>query len=67
MQTNPETRQIPAMPAPAFCAAARQIISDPAYCSTRPLARRFAWIVLMAERGHTCNQFRIAEMQAGVK
>lgn len=64
MQTNPETRPIPACPAPAFCAAARQIVNDPATYNDRPIARRLAWIALLAERGKSADQARLAMMQS---
>lgn len=69
MQTNPEFppthRPIPACPAPAFCAAARLIVNNPGYYAGRPIARRLAWTVLMAERGKDCDQSRLAMMQSG--
>lgn len=65
MQTNPETRPIPARPAAAFCDAARQIVNDPATYAAHPIARRLAWIALMAERGKSADQARLAQMQSG--
>lgn len=65
MQTNPETRPIPTRPAEAFCAAARQIVNDPVTYANHPIARRLAWIALMAERGKSADQARLASMQSG--
>ncbi len=31
----------------------------------RPLLRRLAWSTLMAARGHSVNQTRLAELQRG--
>ncbi len=65
MQENPETRPIPACPAQVFCDAARQIVNDPATYHDHPIARRLAWIALLAERGKSADQARLAMMQSG--
>lgn len=45
-----------------FCADARRVVANPEQYADRPLLRRMAWATLMAERGHSVNQERLARM-----
>jgi hypothetical protein len=51
-----------ARPTPVFCANARQVVANPEQYADRPLLRRLAWMVLMAERGRVVDQNILAGM-----
>jgi len=51
-----------ARPTPVFCANARQVVANPEQYANRPLLRRLAWMVLMAERGQVVDQNSLAGM-----
>lgn len=51
-----------AVPPSQFCADARHVVSNPEAYAQRPILRRLAWATLMAERGGSVDQTRLAEM-----
>ena len=50
-------------PTPQFKTDARRIVTNPEQPAGRPMLRRLAWGVLMAERGNKVDQTRITQMQ----
>jgi hypothetical protein len=50
-------------PTDQFKTDARRIVTNPEQHAGRPLLRRLAWGVLMAERGYKVDQARITQMQ----
>jgi hypothetical protein len=57
------TFQIEGEPTNQFKIDARNIVTNPEQHAGRPLLRRLAWGVLMAERGNKVDQARITQMQ----
>jgi hypothetical protein len=60
---NSPTFLIEGEPTDQFKTDARRIVTDPEQNAGRPLLRRLAWGVLMAERGYKVDQARITQMQ----
>lgn len=58
-----QTFQVEGEPTQQFKDDARSIVTNPEQHAGRPLLRRLAWGVLMAERGNKVDQARITQMQ----
>ncbi|WP_341204810.1 hypothetical protein [uncultured Sulfitobacter sp.] len=64
MHTQAQPTLPQAKPSDQFLSDARMIAANPEQYHDRPILRRLAWMTLMAARGHSVNQRRLALLPA---